>query len=120
MELDMMNASRSRLWACSLALLMLAAAVLWPPRVDAGPPQLVPLLPTGHSTSADAVALSSDGKYVVTGSFDGAVILWDAAGAIPLQTFAGPPTTSGQVISLGVSGDAKYVVARWEYGPTVL
>ena len=35
-----------------------------------------------------SVALSADGKLVVTGSYDSTAILWDAATGKKLQTFS--------------------------------
>jgi WD40 repeat protein len=39
-------------------------------------PELV--VQTGHSNAINAVAMSEDGKRILTGSTDGTAILWDA------------------------------------------
>jgi WD40 repeat protein len=51
--------------------------------------QRVEIIPfAGHSASITAVAYSSDGKYILTGSTDRTAILWDAAMLTPLRTFS--------------------------------
>ena len=54
-----------------------------------------------------SMALSGDGKHLVTGSFDKTAILWEAASGKKLQTFVGH---TDSVLSVAISGDAKYVV----------
>jgi WD40 repeat protein len=69
---------------------------------------------SGVSLSGDGVslkvALSCDGKYVVTGSYDKTdktATLWDAASGKQLRTFKGHAYT---VTSVALSGDGTYVV----------
>ena len=59
----------------------------------------------GHQ-HVQAVALSGDGKHVLTGSGQTAV-LWDAASGKKIQTFEGHPDT---VTSAAMSRDGKLVV----------
>ena len=61
----------------------------------------------GHTLLVRAVAHSSDGKRVVTGSADKTAILWDAASGKKLQTF---PGHTGEIWSVALSGDGKLVV----------
>jgi len=42
-------------------------------------PQLELVLQTGHTDAVRSVALSGDGKYVATASYDMRAILWEAA-----------------------------------------
>jgi hypothetical protein len=50
------------------------------------------------------VALSSDGKLVLTGSFDQTAILWEAASGKKIHTFQGH---TDQIIGVALSGDGK-------------
>jgi WD40 repeat protein len=52
------------------------------------------------------VALSPDGKQLVTGSLEKSATLWDAAGR-KLQTFQGH---TGYVVGVAMSDDGKHIV----------
>jgi WD40 repeat protein len=70
------------------------------------------LLPLGHSNQVQSVALSSDGKRVLTGSMDQTAILWDVASGKPVQTFKGHGGTVG---SVALSGDGQRVLTgAWD------
>ena len=56
-----------------------------------------------------SVALSGDGKHVLTGSGDKTAILWEAASGKKLQTFQGH---TDSVKSVALSGDGKHVRHR--------
>src|SRR2546423_1523661 len=61
------------------------------------------VLQTGHSYRVHGVALSGDGKLVVTaGGLDAKAILWHAASGKVLQHFEGH---TGEVTSVALSGD---------------
>ncbi len=68
----------------------------------------------GHTDAVYSVAVTRDGKYVVTGSLDGTAILWDAASGKKLQTF---PVYTGKVphVQVAVSDDGK-IVATVHHG----
>jgi hypothetical protein len=72
-------------------LSMLAVATLTTALAPAGDPKVKPILPIGHTRKVTSVALSADGKKVVTGSYDKTAILWEAASGKKLQTFNGHP-----------------------------
>jgi WD40 repeat protein/serine/threonine protein kinase len=91
---------------------------LWrlPPVVGGGSPVVPPtkerdgpewFLHTGHSASITSVALSGDGKHVVTGSDDKTAILWEAASGRKLRTFRGHAES---VLSVALSADGQHVV----------
>ena len=63
------------------------------------------VLQTRGSRPVMGVALSSDGKHVVT-AYDQTAVLWDAAGGKELQTFQGQ---NGSISSLALSGDGKHI-----------
>ena len=71
------------------------------------PPRLELVLQTGHPAVVRGVALSRDGKHLVTGANDRTAILWDAASGQKLQTFQGH---AGTVTSVALSGDGKHLV----------
>ncbi len=77
-------------------------------------PELV--LQTGHSQPVSSVAFGSDGKFVVTGSWDATALLWDAATGQQLRTFKGPAPSSmnsfGEIYSVALSGDGKRVLTN--------
>lgn len=46
-------------------------------------PELV--VQAGHSEDSDAIVFTSDGNFVVTGSEDGAIKIWEAATGLQLR-----------------------------------
>jgi WD40 repeat protein len=88
-------------------------------RPDENPRLVVPL---GHSQSINAVAFSRDGKYIVTGGRDPAVILWEASSGVEIRRFpfTGAVTTSTppaslrlpvEITSLAFSPDGRRILA---------
>jgi WD40 repeat protein len=63
---------------------------------------------TGHSSSVTSVAFSSDGKQVASASWDGTVMLWDAATGEHVKTLKGHST---YVTSVAFSLDGKQVAS---------
>jgi len=51
---------------------------------------------TGHTHWITSVALSGDGKRVLTGSHDQTARLWDAATGKTIKTFTGTPVGSSR------------------------
>jgi WD40 repeat protein len=79
---------------------------------------LAPIMPAGHTAGVTSVALSANGKYLVTGSKDTSAILWDLATGHALQVFqvhvwqlGGGAWQVGSVNCVAVSADGKRVVA---------
>jgi WD40 repeat protein/serine/threonine protein kinase/DNA-binding XRE family transcriptional regulator len=62
----------------------------------------------GHRDEVRKVAYSPDGKYVVTGSTDTTIKLWETATGREVQTFLGP---EGEISSLVFSPDGKYILS---------
>lgn len=62
------------------------------------------VIQTGHTSSVTSVALSGDGRRVLTGSVDQTAILWDAATGQKLQTYQGH---TEWVLSVALSGDGR-------------
>src|SRR5574341_374671 len=61
---------------------------------------------TGHSQGLHCGTFSPDGKYFVTGSYDGNVKLWDVATGREVRTFTGH---FRQVIYVSFSPDGQYI-----------
>jgi WD40 repeat protein len=76
------------------------------------------LLPLGHPSGSYVycVAMSADGKLVLTGSDDNTAILWDADTGKPIRTFKGHTET---VSSVALSADGKRVFT-WAYEKGIL
>jgi WD40 repeat protein len=79
--------------------------------------QVVPQ--TGHTYWVTTVAISPDGKYVVTGSGDQTAILWESSSGKKLRTFQGHASwikgvaMSGNCVYL-VTGSADRTAILWE------
>src|SRR5436190_23307712 len=65
----------------------------------------------GHTEIVYAVAFSPDGKYVVTGSFDKSLKLWDTATGKEIKTFAGPAGHQNLILSVAFSPDGQSFVS---------
>jgi WD40 repeat protein len=86
------------------ACVVLAA---WPCRgslLPAADTKLELVVQTGHTWSVTSVAVSGDGKRVLTGSEDQTAILWDAASGQKLRTFTGHANI---VLSVSLSRDGS-------------
>ncbi|MFO0881039.1 MAG: WD40 repeat domain-containing protein [Gemmataceae bacterium] len=70
------------------------------------PPGLVLTL-KGHKEAVYSITYSPDGKFLVTGSGDPSVKVWDATTGKELKTFAGPNGHKGLILSLAVAPDGS-------------
>ncbi|WP_158303001.1 WD40 repeat domain-containing protein [Kosmotoga olearia] len=66
----------------------------------------------GHSGPVSSVAISPDGKYIVSGSWDNTIKLWNINGEC-LRTFEGH---TDWVRTVAISPDGKYIVSGSENG----
>jgi hypothetical protein len=62
----------------------------------------------GHSSLVNAVSMSRDGKYALSGSDDETLILWDVATGRNIRTFNGH---SDWVMAVSMSRDGKYALS---------
>ena len=76
------------------------------PAADPLPPGVVATL-HGHTEEVNAVAFSPDGKYVLTGSFDNSLKLWDAQTGKEIRTFAGSAGHQKIVLTVAFSPDGR-------------
>jgi WD40 repeat protein len=68
----------------------------------------------GHSDIVTAVAFTADSRYLLTGSLDRSLLLWDLETGQPVQRFASLPggdDFAGAVITAAVTGDGRYVIS---------
>jgi class 3 adenylate cyclase/WD40 repeat protein len=61
-----------------------------------------------HAAQIQNITFTPDGRRIVTGGDDGAVIVWDATTAAPIETLSGH---SGRVVGQAISADGKTVYA---------
>ncbi len=62
----------------------------------------------GHSDNVSSIAISKDGKYVISGSYDNTVKIWDYDKGTVLKTLSGH---TALISSVAISPDGKYVVS---------
>ncbi|MDX4061090.1 caspase family protein [Aliarcobacter skirrowii] len=62
----------------------------------------------GHNKDVNSIAISSDNKYIVSGSHDATVKLWEINSGKLLKTFTGHNLG---VLSVAISSDNKYIVS---------
>src|SRR5882724_186685 len=74
-----------------------------PPTPTMGQQPLV--IQSGHSSTVSSIALSHDGKLLLTGGVDRVVQLWDVRSGRVIRSFVGH---SGSVTSVAVSPDDRY------------
>jgi hypothetical protein len=63
---------------------------------------------TGHNLGVHAVAVTPDGRWAISGSYDGTLKLWDLETGIPRTTFRGH---GGPVYAVAVIQDGKRVIS---------
>jgi WD40 repeat protein len=63
----------------------------------------------GHKECVNSVSFSPDGKYLVTGSSDYSVIIWDAVSRNQIKEFT---VHTSFVNSVSFSPDGKYIVSE--------
>ncbi|MCP4348119.1 MAG: hypothetical protein GY795_21665, partial [Desulfobacterales bacterium] len=61
-----------------------------------------------HSLGVNSVVISLDGKYIISGSYDNTVRLWDAATGKEIRTFSGHQDS---VLSVSLSSDGRTLVS---------
>ena len=62
----------------------------------------------GHSKSVKSIAISSDSKYIVSGSYDKTIKIWNLESGQEIKTLKGH---SESVNSVAISSDNKYIVS---------
>ena len=90
-------------------------------RAQPAAPDAVAVL-KGHTETVEAVAVSPDGKFIATASFDKTVKLWDAATGKEIRTFSGALGHTNQVLCVAfnakgdqiATGGADNKVCVWD------
>ncbi len=65
----------------------------------------------GHGETVYSVAYSPDGKYLVTGSFDHTLKLWEVATGKEVKTYSGPTGHQKMVLSVAFSPDGQMIAS---------
>lgn len=106
-----MHASR-RLALAALAFGLFVAAggfrAVSQPTSPPKAPDVVAVLP-GHAETVEAVAVSPDGTFIATGSFDKTVRLFDAATGKEVRTYGGEQGHKGQVLCVAFSAKGDQI-----------
>ena len=102
------------------ALSVIGAFILSLTRADeppAPPPPDVAATLKGHTESIYSTAFTPDGKYVVTGSFDKTLKVFETATGAEFKTFGGPNGGhTALVLSVAVSPDGTLVASVAQEG----
>ena len=70
------------------------------------------IIEKGHTSWINSIAISPDGKYIVSGSWDKTIKIWDFKTAECLNTLEGQNSVS----SIAISPDGKYIVSGSDDG----
>lgn len=94
-------------------LLVLALAVVLPEAPageDNAAPEVIATM-EGHSEAVYSVAFTPDGKYVVSGSGDHTVKVWDSATGKEIKSFGGPAGHQNLVMSVSLCADGSLIAS---------
>ncbi len=65
------------------------------------------ITPTGHNEDVTSIAVSSDNKILISGSYDKTVKLWDIKTGFMLHSFS---DLNNRIVNVDISTDGKYVL----------
>ncbi|MCS7046166.1 MAG: WD40 repeat domain-containing protein, partial [Gemmataceae bacterium] len=65
----------------------------------------------GHTEPVYSVAFTPDGKYLVTGSFDNTIKLWDVGTGKEVKVYGGPNGHQKMVLCVAVSPDGQFLAS---------
>src|ERR1051326_7849700 len=89
---------------------LLIIQVLAPTASAQAPSQIAPevVLQTGHTASVNTIAVSPDGRFLVSGSTDNSLKVWDLASGNVLRTLYGH---TGAVLTAAISRDGRLIAS---------
>src|SRR4051812_37215630 len=98
---------RTRLFAAAVVVLL--TAILLQAQQPAAPTVATSF--KGHTGEVYSVAYSPDGKYLVTGSFDRTLKIWDASTGKEIKTFGGANGHQNLILSMAMSPDGTLIAS---------
>ena len=98
-------------WVMKIAMVMCVLALFLSSAIAAEKPEIFVQL--GHTHDINAFQFSPDVKYLVTGSDDLTVKLWDVASGMEVRTFRGHQT---RIKAVAVSADGRQVLSGDDQG----
>src|SRR6266404_5301650 len=102
---------RSHYWICAIFVLFGSTAVANLQAADEPlPPGIVATL-KGHTETVYTVSFSPDGRYVLTGSFDKSLKLWEAATGKEIKTFGGQAGHQNLILAASFSPDGRLIAS---------
>ncbi len=89
----------------------LAAILPWLPAAEDNAAPGVVATMKGHTEAVYSVAFTPDGKYVVSGSGDHTLKVWDSATGKEIKSFGGPAGHQNLVMSVSISPDGSLIAS---------
>ncbi|MDP2277772.1 MAG: caspase family protein, partial [Nitrospirota bacterium] len=72
---------------------------------------------TGHTRRVSSCAISADGRYLVSGSEDNTIKLWDLHAGREIKTYVNGPMDKGQITNVAFLSEGRQILSSaWVYG----
>ncbi len=101
------------------AALILACQIVTPTLAQDAPPFFLDLDTGGHRAFVKDLVFSPDGEFLISGSDDKTIRIWDWQSGISVRTLRGQigDGNEGKIFALAISPDGKTIAAAGYFGP---